>query len=164
MAINANPDRDLERGKRFVYLSEIKFPKLSRAKIGVRLGGYTESAVRSWEAGVGLPNKALVALIEDGVSLNWLLAGKGELRADQVNSNENSPPATTGGDKVGVNQDLVGQCLVVQEQLARVARHLLGDTGVRLDPEALEACSERIRDLAEILESVVKNDRDHRIA
>lgn len=69
------PDIDLEQGRRFIVLRQLRFPGLSRAKIGEILGGYTESAVRSWERGVGLPNTVLRILADMGVSLPWLLSG-----------------------------------------------------------------------------------------
>ena len=79
MSRNSRPDIEIDRGKRFVQLSESFFHDKSRAHIGGALGGYSESAVRKWEAGVGLPNRALIELQRLGVSLTWLLQGKGKM-------------------------------------------------------------------------------------
>ncbi len=83
---------------------------------------------------------------------------------DGNTSQKAPPPAEAGGGAVSTNQSVVIQCLAVQELLARATRHLSGDKGVKWSPEALEACSKQIQELAELLESEAKKDQGHRIA
>lgn len=78
MAREARSQKDAARGERFRSICRELFPGQSRASIGERLGGMSGGSVRNWEQGYSIAPDALAELTRLGVSLEFLLEGRGE--------------------------------------------------------------------------------------
>lgn len=94
------------RGERFRDACRALFPGQPRVQVGERLGGVSGGTVRNWEIGQAPSPEALSCLEEFGVSLEWLLEGRGEMMAPAPAAKKKAPAGSGAGaaqDKAAVS-------------------------------------------------------------
>lgn len=103
-------DKDTQLGARFLEIRHALFPGQPRVQVGLALGGVSGGTVRNWELGRTPSPEALAALEGMGISLEYLLHGKGPMHLPPTVETQ-IEPETAGVQLAVLNPKLLARII-----------------------------------------------------